>query len=99
MTDEGSPATDGGVSDDAVRGMVRTIETGWVVESIERSDYGTDFVAALDVGNDEGARTVVLKATTADLVDPEIARSEPRLLDLVDRETSIPVPTVFGYRE
>jgi len=99
MSDEASPATDDGLSDDAVRGMVRTIEPGWSVESVERSDYGTDFVATLDVRTDGGGRTVVLKATTADLVDPEIARSEPRLLDLADGETSIPVPTVFGYRD
>ncbi|WP_246023018.1 phosphotransferase family protein [Halosimplex halophilum] len=85
------------VSDEAVRGMVAAIRPEWAVESIERSPHGTDFVATLDVRTPEGPRSVVLKATTADLVDPPVARSEPRLFELVGRETTIPVPRVYGY--
>ena len=79
--------------------MVDAIEPGWSVASVERSPHGTDFVAVLDVRTPDGARTAVLKATTADLVAPVVARSEPRLLELVGRETTVPVPTVFGYRD
>jgi aminoglycoside phosphotransferase (APT) family kinase protein len=94
-----SSALDAIVADSTVSGMVNAIEPAWTVESIERSPYGTDFVATLDVGTPGGSRTVVLKATTADLVDQEIARSEPRLLRLVGDRTDIPVPMVFGYRD
>jgi aminoglycoside phosphotransferase (APT) family kinase protein len=97
MTDEPSSPPTGDVTDAAVRRMVGTLKQRWRVESIERNPHGTDFVATLDVQTPQGKRTIVLKATTADLVAPVIARSEPRLLELVGRETSIPVPTVFGY--
>lgn len=97
MPDEDS--LDADVSDAAVRGMVETLVDDWHVDAVDRCPHGTDFVATLDVRTPGGPRTVVLKATTADLVPPEIARSEPRLLDLVGRETAIPVPAVFGYRD
>jgi aminoglycoside phosphotransferase (APT) family kinase protein len=84
------------VSDSEIREMVAEIEPGWRVNSIERSPHGTDLVAVLDVRTPE-PKSVVLKATTADFVDPIIARSEPRLLKLANRETTIPVPAVFGY--
>jgi len=99
MANDPVSPTDREVSDEAVRGMVAAIEPEWAVESIERSPHGTDFVATLDVRTPDDRRTVVLKATTADLVDPPIARSEPRLFELVGRETAIPVPDVFGYRD
>ncbi|WP_245154530.1 phosphotransferase family protein [Halorussus marinus] len=90
---------DGDVSDAAVGGMVRAIEPDWTVESVDRSDHGTDFVATLGVRSPDGSRLVVLKATTADFVPPEIARSEPRLLELIGRTTEIPVSSVVGYRD
>jgi aminoglycoside phosphotransferase (APT) family kinase protein len=90
-------SSDAEVTDTTVRGMVRTLEPTWTVASIERSPYGTDFVAVLTVETDDERRQVALKATTAGLVDSTIARSEPRMLDLVGRETTIPVPGVVGY--
>lgn len=99
MSNETASPLDADVPDAAVRGMVRELRPDWRVDGIERSAHGTDFVATLDVRTPGGERTVVLKATTADLVPPAVARSEPRLLELVGRETSIPVPTVFGYRD
>ncbi|WP_436928395.1 phosphotransferase family protein [Halosimplex halobium] len=96
VPDSVSP-TDREVSDEAVRGMVAAIRPEWTVESVERSPHGTDFVATLDVGTPGGPRAVVLKATTADLVDPPVARAEPRLFELAGRETTIPVPRVYGY--
>ncbi len=91
------PAESDGVTDAAVRGMVRVLRPEWSVESVDRSEFGTDFVATLGVGTPDSDRTVVLKATSAEFVDPTEARSEPRLLELVGRETSIPVPDVVGY--
>lgn len=99
MTDTAASSLGADVSDAVVRGMVEALQPEWHVNAIERSPHGTDFVAVLDVSTPGGPQTVVLKATTADLVDPVIARSEPRLLELVGRETTIPVPTVFGYRD
>ncbi|MFB6139628.1 MAG: phosphotransferase family protein [Halosimplex sp.] len=95
VTDEA--VTDEAVTGEAVRGMVAEIRPDWTVEAVERSPHGTDFVATLDVRTPEGPRSVVLKAMTADLVDPPIARAESRLFEFVGRETSIQVPTVFGY--
>ncbi|WP_226021217.1 phosphotransferase family protein [Halomicrobium salinisoli] len=93
MTDESMPA----VADQAIRGMVRYLEPSWEVAAIERADHGTDSVALLEVETPAGDRSVVLKAATADHVSPERARTEPRLLTLVGRETGIPVPDVFGH--
>ena len=96
MTGEAPESGDDGVPDSMVRGMVAELKPDWQVTSIERSPHGTDLVAILDVRTPE-PESVVLKATTADFVDPIIARSEPRLLEFVHRETTIPVPEVFGY--
>ena len=80
-----------------VTGMVEACRPDRTVEAFERSGYGTDLVCVLTCGTPSGRREAVLKATTADLVPPEIARSEPRLLELVGRKTSVPVPDVYGY--
>ncbi|WP_410766453.1 phosphotransferase family protein [Haloferax sp. DFSO60] len=96
MTTESPDSPAEGVTGSAIRGMVAELEADWHVDSIERSQHGTDLVAILDVRTPDESRTVVLKATTADLVAPEIARAEPRLLELVGQSTNIPVPTVFG---
>lgn len=88
---------DAEITDETVHEMVQYLEPSWKVESIDRCTHGTDFVAVLDVCTPDGARTTVLKATTADWVAPETARAEPRMLSLVGQQTTIPVPTVFGY--
>jgi aminoglycoside phosphotransferase (APT) family kinase protein len=89
---------DADISDAMVREMVRSLQPAWRVEDIRREEHGTDFVASLAVQTPDGSRQVVLKATTAGLVG-ELARTEPRLLELVGRETRVPVPTVFGFRD
>lgn len=93
----GGSSSRAAVSDETVRGMVRHLEPSCTVETMERSARGTDFVAVVGVRTPRGVRTAVLKAMTASWVAPETARAEPRLLSLVGRETTIPVPTVFGY--
>ncbi|MFC7176362.1 phosphotransferase family protein [Halosegnis marinus] len=87
------------VDADAVAGMVRACAPEWELRGYERAEEGTDFVAVVDCATPDGDRTAVLKATTAGFVRPEIARSEPRLLALVGRETSIPVPEVYGFAD
>lgn len=89
----------GSIADTTIREMVEVIEPRWRVTTVERSAHGTDLVALLTVRGPEGSQQAVLKATTADLVDPIVARSEPRFLDLLDEKTSIPVPAVYGFRD
>ena len=84
------------VGDADVAGMVATCRPEWRVTAYERADEGTDFVAFVDCETPAGPREAVLKATTAGFVRPEVARAEPRLYELVGRETSIPVPEVYG---
>jgi len=94
VTDE--PPAARTVSDRTIREMTRHLEPDWRIETIERSSHGTDLVAVLDVGTPDGIRQVVLKAATADWADPETVRAEARLLSLVGRETTVPVPRVLG---
>jgi aminoglycoside phosphotransferase (APT) family kinase protein len=89
----------GSISDKTIRDMVEVIEPRWRVKAIERADYGTDLVAILRVTAPGGPYRAVLKATTADLVAPVMARAEPRFLELVGEKTSISVPTVYGYHD
>jgi aminoglycoside phosphotransferase (APT) family kinase protein len=49
----------------------------------------TDFVAFVECETPDGPREAVL--------EPEVARAEPGLYELVGRETSIPVPAVYGF--
>lgn len=83
--------------DEDITGMVRACRPEWAIRDVERSDYGTDLVCFVTCETSEGRREAVLKATTADFVEPEIARSEPRLFAFIGRETDIPVPDVYGY--
>jgi aminoglycoside phosphotransferase (APT) family kinase protein len=101
------------VADDDVAGMVRACRPDWRVTDHERSEFGTDFVCFVTCeadhrepsidpsGSDDAerhaSREAVLKATTAGFVDPAVARAEPRLLRLVGRETTVPVPEVYGF--
>ena len=93
MADESEPT----VTDQDVTRMVEALTNGWTVEAITRVDEGTDFVAELRVETSDGDRTVVLKAATADHVEPTFASAEPRLLEVAAAETAIPVPDVYSY--
>lgn len=87
------------VPDESIREMVKVIEPEWHVDTIDRADHGTDLVATLHVSAPGGPSTAVLKARTTDLVDPVVARAEPRFLEMVHEKTSIPVPTIYGYTD
>lgn len=74
--------------------MVGVIEPGWTVERVEAVTSGTDAVYGI-TADDGGARVeAVLKVCTA--IPPPDFRPEPHLCRLLRRETSIPVPAVFG---
>ncbi|WP_135852993.1 phosphotransferase family protein [Halorussus salinus] len=81
---------------DVVR-MVAAVAPSWSVERIRPQDGGTDDVALLAVATPEGRREVVLKSFSGAGVPARVARSEPRLLGLLARETDVPVPEVVGF--
>ncbi|WP_079988917.1 phosphotransferase [Halosegnis longus] len=83
----------------AVAGMVAACRDDWTLDSFDRVEQGTDFVARVACSTPKGDRQAVLKATIAEWMAPEIARAEPRLFELVGRETEIPVPEVYGFRD
>lgn len=87
------------VSETTIREMVADLRPEWTVDSIDRHPHATDLVVTVDVETPERQRTVVFKATTWDRTKPVVARAEPRLLELVGNETSIPVPTVVAHRD
>lgn len=87
MSDADSP------SEEAIAGMVDHLRPSWQVAGIETVGEGVNTTAILTLET----RTAVLKAATASYpAVTERSRAEPRLLSLVARETSIPVPTVLG---
>ncbi|WP_435178190.1 phosphotransferase family protein [Halorussus sp. AFM4] len=77
--------------------MVAEIAPDWSVERIRPTEEGTDSVFFLTVATPGGRREVVLKAFTGEAVPPTVARSEPRVLELLAAETEIPVPEVVGF--
>ena len=77
--------------------MVAQIAPEWSVERIRPTEEGTDSVFVLTVATPEGRREVVLKAFSGEAVPPTVARSEPRVLELLAAETEIPVPEVVGF--
>ncbi|NEU57231.1 phosphotransferase [Halorussus sp. MSC15.2] len=77
--------------------MVAAVAPEWSVERVRPSEEGTDCVSFLTVVTPEGRREVVLKAFLGEGVDSPVARSEPRVLELLAAETEIPVPEVVGF--
>lgn len=96
VTDDGLDAE---VSDRLVAEMVTAIDPAWSVAAVDRIAEGTEFVARVELRTSDRRQTAVLKATTANLVEPPVARAEPRLLSLVGEETDVPVPDVLGVCE
>ncbi|NHN58828.1 MULTISPECIES: phosphotransferase family protein [Halorussus] len=76
--------------------MVAEIAPDWSVQRIRPTEEGSDSVFLLTVATPRGRREVVLKAFAGEAVSPSVARSEPRVLELLAAETEIPVPEVIG---
>ncbi|WP_170977215.1 phosphotransferase family protein [Halorussus salinisoli] len=81
-------------ADATLRRMVREIRPKWSLRDAAPADEGTDVVYFVTVETPDGPRECVLKA--CEFLDPEAFRPEPYLVALVDRRTSIPVPSVVG---
>jgi aminoglycoside phosphotransferase (APT) family kinase protein len=77
--------------------MVRHLQPTWTPEAFTRLTDGVNTTVVVDVDTPDGARSVVLKASTSDHpLAADRARAEPHVLSLVGRETAVPVPTVCG---
>jgi len=74
--------------------MVSHLEPSWSVTVVERAAEGTDLVYYVSLETPEGPREAVLKACS--FVEPDAFRPEPVVLELLHRETTIPVPRVYG---
>ena len=81
-------------SEATLRQMVSEIRPEWTLSEATPADEGTDAVYFVTVETPEGSRECVLKA--CEFLDPEEFRPEPHLMALIDRRTSIPVPSVVG---
>ena len=88
--------TDADLADPTVAELVAAIEPEWHVQRIRRYESGTDFVARVSLAGRHAPRRVVLKATTAGLVEPACARTEPLMLRALADEPLIPVPRLYG---
>lgn len=93
MTDS-RPTVEGPLTSRELRGMVATVWPDWELVGAERADPATDAVYFLTLATDGAHREVVIKACGRD--DPDAFRPEPYLLDTVRRETTVPVPAVYG---
>lgn len=82
-----------------IREMVCLLQPDWTVREHSQMDLGIDSVYELAVDTPTGHRRVVLKAITSDTVPAAAARAEPRIMELVGSETSIPVPSIHGIRD
>jgi Ser/Thr protein kinase RdoA (MazF antagonist) len=81
-------------ADATLRRMVHEIRPEWTLLEATPADEGTDAVYFVTVETPEGQRECVLKA--CEFLDPAQFRPEPHLLTVMDRRTSIPVPSVEG---
>lgn len=86
------------IPDRTVAEMVRHLRPSWDTTRIDPVDDGVNSTAVVHVDTPTGRRRVVLKVSTSShpLAD-ERARVEPRILSILDRETSVPVPSVVGF--
>ena len=79
--------------------MVDAVAPGWSVERVRPAEEGTAAVRFVTVATPDGRQELVAKAFVGDgggLPD-RVARTEPRMLELLAAETDVPVPEVVGY--
>lgn len=94
MSDSSAFDLDSSHSPAEIGRLVETMVPGWTAVDAMAAEEGTDAVYFVTVETPEGSREAVLKI--CEFVSPEAFRPEPRLLALMDRRTSIPVPSVYG---
>ena len=96
MSGAGTSQSSAEISDEMLAGMVRHLRPSWTPMSIDHIVEGVNSTVAIDVDTPAGERRIVLKAiTSSHPLAEDRARTEPRVLSLLERETAVPVPTVF----
>lgn len=79
---------------DEIRRLVAAMIDGWTVTDARAAEEGTDAIYFVTAETPAGTREAVLKV--CEFVSPEAFRPEPRLLELMNHRTSIPVPSVLA---
>jgi aminoglycoside phosphotransferase (APT) family kinase protein len=84
------------VPDEMLAEMVRHLRPSWTPVSINHIVEGVNSTVAIDMDTPMGEQRIVLKASTSTHpLAEDRSRAEPRVLSLLQRETTVPVPTVF----
>ena len=97
MSSAGEEQSSAEISDEMLAEMVRHLQSSWTPEKIEHVEEGVNSTVALDVNTPTGNRRIVLKTiTSSHPLAEDRGRAEPIVLSLLQRETAVPVPTVFG---
>lgn len=81
---------------DVLSRLVSAVDDSWTAASSTPAAEGSDLVAYVTVETPDGARDLVAKACAERFVDPPAFRAEPRLQELVRRNTEIPIPPVVA---
>lgn len=76
--------------------MVRHLQPSWTPMNIDHIVEGVDSTVAIDTDTPTGERRTVLEASTSTHpLAEDRTKAGPRVLSLLQRETAVPVPTVF----
>ncbi|WP_436923291.1 phosphotransferase family protein [Halosimplex amylolyticum] len=86
--------TESEIPPETITRMVQHVEPTWRVAETTAATEGAHLVYHLGVETDAGRRRCVLKATPPD--QSPSCDGEARLLAILDAETDLPVPEVFG---
>lgn len=85
------------IPDETFAEMVQHLRPSWTPVALRRVADGVNATVVVDVQTPTGDRSVVCKASTSSHeLAADRSRAEPRVLSLVDSQTDVPVPTVFG---
>ncbi|GAA0449263.1 hypothetical protein GCM10008985_00790 [Halococcus dombrowskii] len=96
MSGAGTEKSSVEISDGMLVEMVRYLRPAWSPRDIDRIAEGVNSTVAFDVDTPMGERSIVLKASTSSHpLAADRSKAEPRVLSLLRRETTVPVPTVF----
>lgn len=79
---------------ETVQGMVHTLRPSWTVERIQPIESGTDAVYYIIAETNNEPVKSVIKACTA--IPSADFRPEPYICRLLNQQTTIPVPRIFG---
>jgi aminoglycoside phosphotransferase (APT) family kinase protein len=84
------------ISDEMLAEMVRHLRPSWTPMTIDHIVEGVNSTVAIDMDTPTGEQRIVLKASTSTHpLAEDRSKAEPRVLSLLKRETTVPIPIVF----